>query len=78
VARVATISKGKGQAIKEGEFGEMNTDGAKGKEKEGQEAKPTEDKPEPDYTPDMDEMRCMLYLHGGGYYFGSVDQQRLD
>lgn len=56
----------------------MNTDGAKGKEKEGQEAKPTEDKPEPDYTPDMDEMRCMLYLHGGGYYFGSVDQQRLD
>ena len=24
----------------------------------------------------MDEMRCMLYLHGGGYYFGSIDQER--
>jgi acetyl esterase/lipase len=21
-------------------------------------------------------MRCMLYLHGGGYYFGSIDQER--
>ncbi|KAG9074669.1 hypothetical protein FRC06_010537, partial [Ceratobasidium sp. 370] len=28
------------------------------------------------YEPEMDDMRCMLYLHGGGYYFGSVDQQR--
>lgn len=51
------------------------------------------------YTPDMDEQRCILYLHGGervasicglpfpsdrsiylcpvgGYYFGSVDQER--
>lgn len=24
----------------------------------------------------MDGTRCMLYAHGGGYYFGSVDQQR--
>jgi acetyl esterase/lipase len=29
-----------------------------------------------DYCADMDEMRCMLYLHGGGYYFGSIDQER--
>jgi hypothetical protein len=28
------------------------------------------------YLPDMDEMRCILYFHGGGYYFGSVDQER--
>ncbi|TFK44941.1 hypothetical protein BDQ12DRAFT_641990 [Crucibulum laeve] len=28
------------------------------------------------YEKDMDEMRCILYLHGGGYYFGSVDQER--
>ena len=65
----------------------------------------TEDTSEPNYTPDMDEQRCILYLHGGklpfslnarivfgfrlpnpdillflcsvgGYYFGSVDQER--
>ncbi|KAF5355029.1 hypothetical protein D9756_005501 [Leucocoprinus leucothites] len=28
------------------------------------------------YEKYMDEMRCILYLHGGGYYFGSVDQER--
>ena len=28
------------------------------------------------YDEDMDAMRCILYLHGGGYYFGSVDQER--
>ncbi|KAJ3529138.1 hypothetical protein NM688_g7897 [Phlebia brevispora] len=28
------------------------------------------------YDPSMDEMRCILYIHGGGYYFGSVDQER--
>ncbi|TFK23134.1 alpha/beta-hydrolase [Coprinopsis marcescibilis] len=28
------------------------------------------------YNKDMDAMRCILYLHGGGYYFGSVDQER--
>ncbi|TCD60789.1 hypothetical protein EIP91_009518 [Steccherinum ochraceum] len=28
------------------------------------------------YQPEMDEMRCILYVHGGGYYFGSVDQER--
>ncbi|KAF5380574.1 hypothetical protein D9615_004658 [Tricholomella constricta] len=28
------------------------------------------------YQKDMDEMRCILYAHGGGYYFGSVDQER--
>ncbi|KAG8804168.1 hypothetical protein FRC16_000108 [Serendipita sp. 398] len=29
-----------------------------------------------EYSADMDEMRCMLYFHGGGYYFGSIDQER--
>ncbi|KAL0955799.1 hypothetical protein HGRIS_002008 [Hohenbuehelia grisea] len=28
------------------------------------------------YEEDLDEMRCILYSHGGGYYFGSVDQER--
>ncbi|CAK5282353.1 unnamed protein product [Mycena citricolor] len=28
------------------------------------------------YEAHMDEMRCILYSHGGGYYFGSVDQER--
>ncbi|TBU41951.1 alpha/beta-hydrolase [Dichomitus squalens] len=28
------------------------------------------------YQPEMDEMRCVLYAHGGGYYFGSLDQER--
>ncbi|PFH52167.1 hypothetical protein AMATHDRAFT_140737 [Amanita thiersii Skay4041] len=29
------------------------------------------------YDKAMDEMRCILYIHGvGGYYFGSVDQER--
>ncbi|KAF9646179.1 alpha/beta-hydrolase [Thelephora ganbajun] len=37
---------------------------------------PMEDTSDPGYTPDMDEQRCILYLHGGGYYFGSVDQER--
>jgi hypothetical protein len=53
----------------------------------------TESDPEPEYTSDMDDMRCMLYMHGGmssncglvhhidplcqgGYYFGSIDQER--
>ncbi|KAI1785206.1 alpha/beta-hydrolase [Ganoderma leucocontextum] len=30
----------------------------------------------PSYQPEMDEMRCILYAHGGGYYFGSFDQER--
>ncbi|KAG6813290.1 hypothetical protein H0H92_012445 [Tricholoma furcatifolium] len=29
------------------------------------------------YEKHMDEMRCILYCHGGGYYFGSVDQERI-
>ncbi|KAI5986945.1 Alpha/Beta hydrolase protein [Pisolithus albus] len=28
------------------------------------------------YHRDMDELRCILYAHGGGYFFGSVDQER--
>lgn len=28
------------------------------------------------YHRDMDELRCILYAHGGGYYFGSIDQER--
>ncbi|KAG7442589.1 alpha/beta-hydrolase [Guyanagaster necrorhizus] len=31
---------------------------------------------EPDLGPETDEMRCFLYLHGGGYYVGSLDQER--
>ncbi|QRW25189.1 carbohydrate esterase family 10 protein [Rhizoctonia solani] len=37
---------------------------------------PTQGEEEAHYEPEMDDMRCMLYIHGGGYYFGSVDQQR--
>ncbi|KAH9942207.1 alpha/beta-hydrolase [Epithele typhae] len=29
-----------------------------------------------EYKPEMDQMRCILYAHGGGYYFGSIDQER--
>lgn len=32
--------------------------------------------PAMDNDPKMDEMRCFLYLHGGGYYVGSIDQER--
>ncbi|KAH8115380.1 alpha/beta-hydrolase [Phellopilus nigrolimitatus] len=28
------------------------------------------------YSPEMNELRCILYFHGGGYYFGSIDQER--
>lgn len=28
------------------------------------------------YEEAMDGMRCILYFHGGGYFFGSVDQER--
>ncbi|KDR75638.1 hypothetical protein GALMADRAFT_248228 [Galerina marginata CBS 339.88] len=34
------------------------------------------DKSEGVYEKNMDAMRCILYIHGGGYYFGSVDQER--
>ena len=27
-------------------------------------------------TPEMDQMHCILYAHSGGYYFGSVYQER--
>lgn len=37
----------------------------------------SEGDPEPEYDCEIDEMRCMLYFHGGGYYFGSIDQERL-
>lgn len=52
----------------------QNTTSKKGKAPATE--KPTEGHPEPDYSADMDEMRCMLYFHGGGYYFGSIDQER--
>lgn len=29
------------------------------------------------YDQDADDSRCILYTHGGGYYFGSIDQERL-
>lgn len=28
------------------------------------------------YEAEMDDMKCILYSHGGGYYFGSIDQER--
>ncbi|KAN0137886.1 Alpha/Beta hydrolase fold, partial [Lactarius tabidus] len=28
------------------------------------------------YHSEMDQMRCLLWAHGGGYYFGSVNQER--
>ena len=42
----------------------------KGREKYTQESSTSdsasaEDTPEPEYTPEMDEQRCILYLHGG-------------
>ncbi|KAJ7647735.1 hypothetical protein FB45DRAFT_1052164 [Roridomyces roridus] len=55
---------------------------AKRRYKSRSETKPASDVPlEPDsesapYEEHMDEMRCILYAHGGGYYFGSVDQER--
>ncbi|KAF8911524.1 hypothetical protein CPB84DRAFT_926690 [Gymnopilus junonius] len=39
-------------------------------------AEDLQDKAECVYEKNMDAMRCILYLHGGGYYFGSVDQER--
>ncbi|KAF9026049.1 alpha/beta-hydrolase [Hymenopellis radicata] len=36
-----------------------------------------EDSAQPaEYEQDMDDMRCILYFHGGGYFMGSVDQER--
>ncbi|KAK0462404.1 Alpha/Beta hydrolase protein [Desarmillaria tabescens] len=32
--------------------------------------------PNIDHSSEADEMRCFLYLHGGGYYVGSLDQER--
>ncbi|KAG8932784.1 hypothetical protein FRC02_000553 [Tulasnella sp. 418] len=29
-----------------------------------------------EYSAEMEGTPCMLYIHGGGYYFGSIDQQR--
>ncbi|KIK71239.1 hypothetical protein GYMLUDRAFT_235590 [Collybiopsis luxurians FD-317 M1] len=51
----------------------------KEREKTRRDAKdePTSDRSENTaYHEDMDAMRCILYAHGGGYYFGSVDQER--
>ncbi|THH33032.1 hypothetical protein EUX98_g1144 [Antrodiella citrinella] len=46
-------------------------------EPQTKESKPGVPPDAPDvYQPEMDEMRCILYVHGGGYYFGSVDQER--
>ncbi|KAK7057586.1 Abhydrolase-3 domain-containing protein [Favolaschia claudopus] len=47
------------------------------KTKPSVEAPPVDPLAEPaHYEEHMDEMRCILYSHGGGYYFGSVDQER--
>ncbi|KAG8806396.1 hypothetical protein FRC17_005038, partial [Serendipita sp. 399] len=61
---------------KEQEAARFNTAPLKGKAP-AQGPSPDQNDPEPEYTPDMDEMRCMLYFHGGGYYFGSIDQERI-
>ncbi|EIN06782.1 alpha/beta-hydrolase [Punctularia strigosozonata HHB-11173 SS5] len=37
---------------------------------------PENDEEPAQYEPEMDDMRCILFAHGGGYYFGSVDQER--
>ncbi|KAF9243236.1 Alpha/Beta hydrolase protein [Melanogaster broomeanus] len=37
---------------------------------------PSGSEPTNSYDEDMDELPCILYTHGGGYYFGSVDQER--
>ncbi|KAK2463097.1 hypothetical protein APHAL10511_004752 [Amanita phalloides] len=36
----------------------------------------TESPDEFTYEEAMDDMRCILYIHGGGYFFGSADQER--
>nr|GAT56166.1 predicted protein [Mycena chlorophos] len=55
---------------------------AKRRHKQNQQQQPSPT-PTPDasadsdvYEPHLDQMRCILYSHGGGYYFGSVDQER--
>ncbi|EED85396.1 candidate lipase/esterase from carbohydrate esterase family CE10 [Postia placenta Mad-698-R] len=35
-----------------------------------------EQAPQAIYEPEMDKMPCILFAHGGGYYFGSIDQER--
>ncbi|KAI0776295.1 alpha/beta-hydrolase [Trametes elegans] len=50
---------------------EQSTDGAPSLDG----GNPSQDSPAT-YQPEMDEMRCILYAHGGGYYFGSIDQER--
>ncbi|KAH9055377.1 Alpha/Beta hydrolase protein [Lactarius vividus] len=42
----------------------------------GAHAQVSTDDTEATYRPEMDEMRCLLWAHGGGYYFGSVNQER--
>ncbi|EGG04483.1 arylacetamide deacetylase [Melampsora larici-populina 98AG31] len=37
---------------------------------------PNDDFENATYEEDMDTMRCMLYIHGGAYYFGSVNTHR--
>ncbi|KAF9071674.1 hypothetical protein BDP27DRAFT_1418782 [Rhodocollybia butyracea] len=46
------------------------------KEREKTRAEPLDQAEDATYDEDMDTMRCILYAHGGGYYFGSVDQER--
>ncbi|WVQ86452.1 hypothetical protein IAS59_000164 [Cryptococcus gattii] len=42
-----------------------------GKKKEA-EGEPEDD----DFLPEMDRLRCMLYIHGGAYYWGSINTHR--
>ena len=36
----------------------------------------TDETVEDDYTAELDDQRCLYYIHGGGFYFGSIDIYR--
>lgn len=38
--------------------------------------KDSTDEADDEYTARLDDQRCMFYVHGGGYYFGSIDVYR--
>ncbi|WVR06766.1 hypothetical protein IAU60_003801 [Kwoniella sp. DSM 27419] len=54
---------------------------AKAKEDEGPKADGTENggqegESSGEFRPEMDRLRCMLYIHGGAYYWGSINTHR--
>lgn len=36
----------------------------------------TDQEPSDDYSADLDDMPCMLFIHGGAYFFGSINTHR--